>query len=140
MTEKWQYQIRVYLSDAFAKAARTNAADPVLKPFADVLAAHDARAVCQHDAFAAYVAEAEANGIEKYPLYAWTKKTVDNPAKEAKYSKAFTLYVGGQEVYAKDKADALHEALAPLVGKGIVESLHKYDTNPANNPQPRRPQ
>ena len=24
----------------------------------------------------------------------------------------------------------------PLVGGGVVDRLHKYDTNPANNPQP----
>jgi hypothetical protein len=29
----------------------------------------------------------------------WTKKTVDDPVKEAKYTKSFALYVGGDEVY-----------------------------------------
>jgi hypothetical protein len=49
---------------------------------------------CQFDAFAGYVSEAEANGIEDYHLYEWTKKTVDDPAKKAKYAKSFALYVG----------------------------------------------
>jgi hypothetical protein len=62
---------------------------------------------CQFDAFAGYVSVAEANGIENYPLYEWTKKTVDDPAKKAKYIKSFALYVGGKEVYGRDKADAL---------------------------------
>ena len=43
--------------------------------------------VCQYDAFADYCAEAEARGIEHYPLYAWTKAVVADPAKKAKYQK-----------------------------------------------------
>ena len=50
--------------------------------------------------------------------------------------KSFTLYVDGDEVYAKDKADALEAELQPLVGGGLVTRLAKHDTNPANNPQP----
>jgi hypothetical protein len=135
VSESWQYQIRITLADAFAAAARRDAADPALKPLADILRAHDAEAKCQHDQFAAYVAEAEANGPENYPLYAWTRATVENPEKRARFEKSFTLYVGGAEVYAKAKADALEADLAPLVG-GMVTKLAKYDTNPANNPQP----
>ena len=91
---------------------------------------------CQFDAFAGYVAEAERHGVEKYPLYKWTKATIENPAKKAKYLKSFTLYVDGNEVYAKDKADALESDLQPLVGGELVTRLAKHDTNPANNPQP----
>ena len=58
------------------------------------------------------------------------------PAKKAKYQKSFTLYVDGDEVYAKDKADALEAELQPLVGGALVTRLAKHDTNPANNPQP----
>ena len=70
---------------------------------------------CQFDAFAGYISEAEANGTQNYPLYKWTKKTVDDPTKKAKYTKSFALYVGGKEVYEKDKADALEAELKPLV-------------------------
>ena len=35
------------------------------------------------------------------------KKTIDDPAKKAKYTKSFTLYEGGDELFQKDKADAL---------------------------------
>ncbi len=93
---------------------------------------------CQFDAFAGYVSEAEANGIENFPLYEWTKKTIDDPAKKAKYTKSFGLYVGGKEVYEKDKADALEAELKPLVGGPIVAEMFKYDTDPAYNPQPPR--
>jgi hypothetical protein len=93
---------------------------------------------CQFDAFADYVSEAEANGIENFDLYEWTKKTIDDTAKKSKYTKSFTLYVGGDEVYEKDKADALEAELKPLVGGPIVAKMFKYDTDPAHNPQPPR--
>ena len=91
---------------------------------------------CQFDAFADYVSEAEAKGVENYPLYEWTKQTIEDPVKEAKYTKSFALYVGGDEVYAKDEADALEAELKPLVGGPIVEKMVKYDSDPAHNPQP----
>ena len=136
MTEEWQYQVRIYLGDAFAEVARRRTDDPALKPLADILSRHDAVLKCQFDAFADYVAEAERHGTDKYPLYEWTKATIEDSAKEAKYLKAFTLYVDGDEVYAREKADALEADLVPLVGGEIVTRLSKHDTNPANNPQP----
>ena len=80
--------------------------------------------------------EAEAKGVEAYPLYAFTKKTVDDPAKEAKYSKSFALHVGGDEVYEKSKADALEAELRPLVGGPIVARMFRYDTDPAHSRHP----
>ena len=136
MSEQWQYQVRIDLDDARAAAARQNPEDPAIAPLAAVLGRHNATLKCQFDAFAGYVAEAEANGTENYPLYAWTKATIEDPAKEAKYIKAFTLYVDGDEVYDKAKADPLEADLEPLVGGAIVTRLSKHDTNPANNPQP----
>jgi hypothetical protein len=74
----------------------------------------------------------------KWHAYLKTKKTVDDPTKKAKYTKSFALYVGGKEVYEKDKADALEAELKPLVGGSIVEKMFKYDSDPAHNPQPPR--
>ena len=136
MSETWNYQIRITLDDAVAPVARRDPDDPALAPLAAVLRKHDAKLSCQFDAFAGYVAEAEAKSTENYPLYAWTKATIENPAKEAKYIKAFARYVGGAEVYARDLAEALESDLLPLVGGAIVTHLSKHDTNPANNPQP----
>ena len=137
-TEQWQYQLRVDLAEDAAAAARAGAEHPGLGPVRDILAAHDARLVCQYDAFAGYCAEAEEQGIEHYPLYAWTKAVIVDPAKEAKYVKSFSIHVGGAEVYAKENAVlfyALEVALTPLVGAGVVTRLAKHDTNPANSPQ-----
>ena len=134
MSEQWDYQLRIDLADELAAMARRDPGNPVIRPLADVLAGHHAAMKCQFDAFADYVAEAEKRGTEGYPLYAWTKATIENPEKKAKYLKSFTVYVDGKEVYAKPVADALEAELKPLVG-GMIARLSKHDTNPANNPQ-----
>ena len=115
MAEEWQYQLRVDLSEDAAAAARASAEYAGLGPLRAILAAHDARLVCQYDAFAGYCAEAEARGVEHYPLYAWTRAVIADPAKQAKYVKSFSIHVGGAEVYARNKAEALEAALTPLV-------------------------
>jgi hypothetical protein len=136
MSDHWQYQIRIYLADEFAEMARSDPKNPALKPLMDILAKHHAALKCQFDAFADYCAEAEKQRPEKYPLYKWTKATIQNPEKKAKYTKSFALYAGGQEVYAKEIADALEADLQPLVGGALVTRMSNHDTNPANNPQP----
>jgi hypothetical protein len=133
----WQYQVRFDLKDAAtAESARRDLRHPLLAPLADILANHRAALKCQFDAFAEYVATAEEYGVENYPLYEWTKTTIENPAKKEKYLKSFALYVDGREVYAKEIADALAADLQPLARSGLIRRLSKYDTNPANNPQP----
>jgi hypothetical protein len=136
MSEQGQYQVRIDLAEEPAEVARRDPADPALAPLPEILARHGASMKSQYDAFAGYVAEAEREGIERYPLYHWTKATIENPTKKAKYVKSFALYVDGDEVYAKDKADSLEADLQPLLGGGVITRLAKHDTNPANNPQP----
>ena len=136
MSEEWQYQIRIAMDGPQAEMARNCPDDPAMAPLAQILDRHNAALKCQYDAFAGYVAEAEREGVDKYPLYEWTKATIENPAKKEKYLKAFTLYVEGDEVYDRDKAEALEQDLQPLVGGDLVARMTKHDTNPANNPQP----
>lgn len=85
MSVEWQHQLRIYLPEEVAKIARTDAKAPALKRLTDVLAAHRATLVNQLDAFEAYVAEAEREGLDKYPLYKWTKATLEDPAKRLKH-------------------------------------------------------
>ncbi len=137
MTPQWQYQVRFDLNDsAMAASLGRKRRDPALMPLIDVLAKHRAAPKCQFEAFAEYVAAAEQHGIEKYPLYEWTKATIEDPAKKEKYLKSFTLYVEDQEVYSREIADALEADLQPLAASGLITRISKYDTNPANNPQP----
>ena len=135
MSDPWEYQIRIDLSDEFAEVARRDPDDPAIKPLANILSKHHATMKCQFDAFAGYVAEVEMHGTENYPLYEWTKATIEDPVKKAKYMKSFTLYVDGNEVYPEQKADALESDLQPLAGGKLVTRMSKHNTNPANNPQ-----
>lgn len=131
--EQWQYQLRVYLTDAAADAARGIASEASLGPLHRILEKHEATLVSQFDAFAAYVAEAEANGPENFPLYHWTKAVIDDPGKRAKHVGTFAVRIAGREVYPKAAADALEADLRPLAGGGTVMRLSRHDTNPANN-------
>src|SRR5438105_14454307 len=120
MNDDLKFQLRLTLRDEFAHVARNDPAAPSISTLANILSRHDAAMKCQFDAFADYVSEAEANGVENYPLYEWTKSTVDDPVKKRKYRQSFALYVGGNEVYERDKANALEAELKPLVGGPIV--------------------
>jgi len=85
MTAPLQYQVRFDLADTGrAEALRQGrAAEPALAPLAAVLARHRAVAKCQYDAFADYVAAAEQRGVDQFPLFAWTKATIENPVHRA---------------------------------------------------------
>jgi hypothetical protein len=119
-----------------AQSVRQQVRDPELRPLFNIIAEHRAALKCQFDAFTEYVAAAEQHGVENYPLYHWTKATIEDPAKKEKYLKTFTVYVDDREVYAKEIADALEADLQTLATSGLITQISKYDTNPANNPQP----
>ena len=137
MSAPLQYQVRFDLADAErAEALAHGRAEPALAPLVATLARHRAVAKRQYDAFADYVAAAEEHGVEKFPLYAWTKATIENPVKKEKYLKSFALHVEGREVYDKAAADALEAELEPLAEAGVISRLKKYDTDPAHIPQP----
>ena len=138
MSDQWEYQIRIYLNDAAAHLARSDPDSPAIKPIKDILDQHRATMKSQFDAFAEYLAEAEQQGPEQFPLYKWTRLTLQDPAKRAKHIRSFAIHVGGQPIYAKDIADALEADLHPLVGAEVITALSRHDTNPANNlPVPR---
>lgn len=133
MNEQWQYQLRVYLTDDLAEVARNDRNNPVLRPLTDILEKHHATLVSQFDAFERYVVEAEKEGVEKFPLYRWTKATIEDPAKRAKHIRSFAMHVSGKEVYPKASADALEADLQPLLGGTLVTRMSRHDTNPATN-------
>lgn len=139
MTPQWQYQVRFDVDDpATAKSLQRKVRELALADLFDVFAKHRAVPKCQFDAFSEYVAAAEDHGIEGYPLYHWTKTTIENLAKKEKYLKSFTLYVDDREVYTKEIADGLEADLQPFAASGLITRISKYDTNPENNPQPQR--
>lgn len=133
MDTEWLHQIRIYLPEDLARVARSDPAAPALRPLMDILAAQDATAVSQLDAFEAHVAAAERVGTAEDPLTRWTRAMLADPAKRRKHLTAFALRVGGAEVYPPPVADALEAALRPLAGGPLIERLSRHDTNPASN-------
>jgi hypothetical protein len=136
MDDVWQYQLRITVSAELAASLRGDPSSGAYAALGDVLRKHRASLKCQFDAFADYVSEAERLGPEHYPLYQWTRETLEKPEKKARYMRSFTLYVDGAEVYSKEIADPLHAELGALVGADGIENVVKFDTNPANSPQP----
>lgn len=135
MSQQWEYQVRVNLAEDAARLARQDPGNPALKPLSDILAKHNAKLRNQLDAFSDYCAAAEEAGDQDSVLYKWTKSVIQDPAKIEKHSKAFSIYVGGAEIYGKEAADAIEAEIQPLVGGPLVTRLSKHDSNPANNPQ-----
>jgi hypothetical protein len=137
MDEAWQFQLRLDASAELSAALRGgDAPRPGHAALLDALRRHGASLKCQFDAFMDYVNEAQAQGVDGYALYAWTKATVEDPAKQARYLRVFTVYVEGEEVYGKAVADAIEKDLAALGKDSGIERIARFDTNPANNPQP----
>ncbi|MBB4197910.1 hypothetical protein CCR94_19005 [Rhodoblastus sphagnicola] len=136
MSEQWEFQIRATLTDRAAELICEGAGAPELEPLAAVAERHHAQIRNQYDAFAEFVTEAEASGDTGTALYKWTKVTIEDPVKAAKHKKIVTFYINGEEVYPRAAAEALEADLAPLVGGALVVKINKYDSNPANNPQP----
>jgi len=133
MDEKWHYQLRVYLMDDLANMARNDSNNPALQSLREILGKHNATLMSQFDAFANYVAEAEAEGPENFPLYKWTKAIIKDPAKCAKHINTFAVHISGKEVYPKAAADALEAELQPLLDGRPVLRMSRHDTDPANN-------
>jgi len=75
-------------------------------------------------------AEAEAQGTEGYPLYAWTKATIEDPVKKAKHIMSFAIHVKDQAVYTREEADALEADLAAHGG------WHTHHTFAASRHEP----
>ncbi|HVE06518.1 MAG TPA: hypothetical protein VNE00_04625 [Paraburkholderia sp.] len=136
MEGNWKFQLRVNVSAQLAAALRGDPACRAHDGLHDVLRRHNASMICQYDAFAEYVNEAQRFGPDNYPLYQWTRDTIENPAKKAKYLETFTVYVDDEAIYDKSVADSLEAGLAPLVDAAQIRSIARFDTNPANSPQP----
>lgn len=136
MNTEWMYQVRIRVNDVLSKNLRTNEPTKTAENILAIAKKHGTRPVCTYDAFCDYCSEAEANDIEKYSLYDWTKQTIENPEKKEKHIKSFAFYKDNDQVYDKILAVALHEDLLPLKNNGLIEELTLIDSNPKNNPQP----
>jgi hypothetical protein len=87
-----QFQLRITVSPELADVLRADPSYASQAALRDVLRKHNATLKCQFDAFADYVNEAQRHGTENYPLYQWTKETIENPEKKARAGASKPVY------------------------------------------------
>lgn len=126
----------MYFSLNFVNLYNSNKSSDLKTKLLQILQKNDADLLSQYDGFMGYVLEAEKNGIDNYPLYQWTKDSLENSGKTEKYRTSYTIYVNNEEVYSKEEADNLEKDLKLIIDKVSILRISKHDTNPANNPQP----
>ena len=136
MNNDWLYQVRVYFSLNFVNLYSSNKSSDLKTKLLQILQKNNADLLSQYDGFMGYVLEAEKNGIDNYPLYQWTKDSLENSGKTEKYRTSYTIYVNNEEVYSKEEADNLEKNLKLIIDTVSILRISKHDTNPANNPQP----
>ena len=119
------YQIRLNVSDNFTDNDVLN----------KLLESNNASLMCQYDAFVFFVRECENKKETDNSLYKWTKDTIEDEIKEAKYKKIYSVYVDKQQVYKENIADKIIEEITSL-NLSNIESIDKFDTQPKNNPKP----
>ena len=119
------YQIRLNVSDDFTDNDVLN----------ELLENHNSSLMCQYDAFVFFVRECENKNETDNSLYKWTKDTIEDEDKKAKYQKIHSVYVDKKQVYKEDIADKIIEGITNL-NLSTIESIDKFDTQPKNNPKP----
>ena len=136
MSEDWLYQIRIRVNDEMSSNLRKNKPSGLARQIRSLARKHGTTIVCTYDAFVDYCREAESNSVEDYPLYAWTKQTIENPEKKQKHLKSFAFYRNNDQVYERALAETIYSELLPLADNGTIDEVKLIDSNPANNPQP----
>ena len=128
-------QLRIKTDQTLSEDLRRASDSETARELRAILDTFDARLACVFDEFCGYCKEAEKNGIENYPLYHWTKSVIDDPKKQQKHKRSFTIYMGAAAVYPVACAQDLMAALEAVAsGKNIHVQL--VDTDPSKNPQP----
>ena len=128
-------QLRIKTDQTLSEDLRGTSDSETARELRAALDRFDARLACVFDKFCGYCKEAEKNGIENYPLYHWTKSVIDDPKKQQKHQRSFTIYMGAEAVYPVASAQDLMAALEAVAsGKNI--HVQMVDTDPSKNPQP----
>ena len=136
MKKNWLYQVRIRVDTELSDSLRANQLTGTSGIIFSLASQYGLRPVCTYDAFRGYCLEAEANKLEDFPLYEWTKNTIENPEKIEKHKKSFAFYKENKQIYEEDLAKSFYEKLKPLLEENKIQELNLIDSNPANNPQP----
>ena len=128
-------QLRLKTDQTLSEDLRGTSDSETARELRAALDRFEARLACVFDEFCGYCKEAEKNGIENYPLYHWTKSVIDDPKKQQKHQRSFTIYMGTAAVYPVASArDLMAELEVVASGKNI--HVQMVDTDPSKNPQP----
>ena len=128
-------QLRIKTDQTLSEDLRGASDSETARELRAALDRFDARLACVFDEFYGYCEEAERHGIENYPLYHWTKSVIDDPKKQQKHQRSFTIYMGAAAIYPVASAQDLMAALEAIAnGKNI--HVQMVDTDPSKNPQP----
>lgn len=130
-----KYQLRLTLSQAFARAARETPYSAELQPLHDVLKKHNATLSCQYDEFTRFVAACEAHNDADTTLAKWTRAVLAMPSKVEYFKTLFVVAVKGEQLFDAATMTALKNDLEPLVATGMLQKLSAISNDPAKNPQ-----
>ncbi len=133
----WLYQIRIVVTPELSADLRSLRSSTTAKLITKIATDNSMELICTYDAFKAYCDEAEKNGLNEFPLYHWTKTTIDDPVKKEKHQKSFAFYLGNEQIYPKSSAEKLYNDLMSRNIEDVLD-IKFIDSNPANNPQPPR--
>ncbi len=129
------YQIRIDVKESLALQIKRKKYSDTVYNLVNYLNKKNSILICQLDAFKGFVNECENNNQVNSPLYKWTKDTINNQAKKEKYKKSFTVYVNNEQLYEKEVAQEILEAIKKINCSEIT-NVRLIDSNPKNNPQP----
>jgi len=129
------YQIRIDFEKSRASTVRSQGITKKTPKLKKIFDKYNAQLICQYDAFKGFVDACEKDNNTDFALYRWTKDTISKKEKIEKYTKSFTVYLNDNQLYEKSLADALELELKSINCASILK-IYKYDSNPANNPQP----
>ena len=129
------YQIRIDFERSRASIVRSQGITKKTPKLKKIFDKYNAQLICQYDAFKGFVDACEKDNNTDFALYRWTKDTISKKEKIEKYTKSFTVYLNDNQLYEKSLADALELELKSINCASILK-IYKYDSNPANNPQP----
>ncbi len=120
-----KFQLRLILTEEFAKAARKDMDDPVLQTLTDTLKAHGAVMNDQWSNFLNYLVQSTQEERDANPALAeLTINTIRDLEKHAKYEKTFVVYKDGEELLKETAAvKQMMKAFKALEGQGVVKEM-----------------
>ena len=135
MSQEWDYQIRLDLSDEGAELARTDRSNAAIRPLFEILASTTPPCTINSTLSPIMSPRRRETASSNYPLYKWTKATIENPEKKAKYIALLLALCRRRGSLSQGRGGRARGRAGAAGRRRLVTKLAKYDSNPANNPQ-----